>query len=113
MRNTVVLFVFKVAYDFEKFKIDEAKVCVCVCVCICVCVCVCVPLASESSETINVIIIKLSTVTASDMEMHHVLIILPLPFIHGHNCVSNLIRLTRTIIAISRTIFNPWHSNLA
>ena len=35
--GVVDIFVFKVAYDFEKFKVDEAKVCPCVCMCVCVC----------------------------------------------------------------------------
>ena len=64
-------FVFKVAYDLEKFKIDDIKVCLIVCV----------SLASDSLETIEVIIIKLGIGTASDMVMHHMLIILTLTFI--------------------------------
>ena len=101
---------------------------------------VCVPSASDSSETIEVIIIKLSTATSSDTVMHHVLTMLTLAFIQGHTylnhgnnkclIVSETIQampiksqeqlrlkrdksLTSTIIAISRTVFKLWHSDLA
>ena len=76
----VFFVVFKVAYNFENLKIDEAKVSVCVGVCLSMCL----SLASDSSETINVIIIKFGTVTTSDMRMLGVLIILTSTFLQGH-----------------------------
>ena len=85
--ETVLLFfpfiIFKVAYDFEKFKIDKAKVC------LSVCASVCLSLAIDSSEAIEIIIIKVGIVSASDMVMHHVLIILTLTFIQGHRDLNH------------------------
>ena len=49
----ITLFVFKVLSDFEKFKIDEAKVCPCVFVCVCVCPSKAIPrkLLNKSHQT--------------------------------------------------------------
>ena len=73
-----------VAFDFEKVKIDEAKVCLSVClsvsiVCLSVClsVCLCVgPTQAIPLKTVEVIIIKLGSSNCFGHGiMHHVLMI--------------------------------------